>query len=317
VSEDSEPAEAPPASASPDDAPGEASAREPEWPREKIDWLGELRGLALMLLAVLAFHSLIAKPFYIPSISMMPNLLVGDRLVVSKYPYGWNWSSVSFHLLPRGSWRLFGRTPEYGDIVIVVPKNRKEDLIKRVVALPGDRIAVVNGQIILNGKPVPQSVEPPVQIPVDDQLTCPSGWGDQYCYTEFAQYRTRLPSGREVYELPTLRETLPNGATYRVIDHVDQELDHFAQVRVPAGHVFLMGDNRDHSADSRAPLAGNGLGGPVPLSNIGGRAEFVTFSLDGSQTWNPLTWWSALRKDRAWSTLRPRIDTPIGTTGKQ
>ena len=125
----------------------------------------EIRGLALMLLAVLAFHSLIAKPFYIPSISMMPNLLVGDRLVVSKYPYGWNWSSVSFHLFPRGDWHVMSGVPDYGDIVIVVPRNRKEDLIKRVVARPGDRIAVVHGQIVLNGRPVPQQVEPPVPVP--------------------------------------------------------------------------------------------------------------------------------------------------------
>jgi len=78
-----------------------------------VDWWSELRGLALMLLAVLGFHSFIAKPFYIPSISMMPGLLVGDRLIVSKYPYGWNWSSVSFHLAPRGTWRLlaFQSTP--------------------------------------------------------------------------------------------------------------------------------------------------------------------------------------------------------------
>ena len=119
--------------------------------KDKVDWLGELRGLVWMLLAVLAFHSFIAKPFYIPSISMMPNLLVGDRLVVSKFPFGWNWASASFHVLPRGVWRVLPGTPQYGDIVIVVPKNRTDDLIKRVVALPGDRIAVVGGQIILNG----------------------------------------------------------------------------------------------------------------------------------------------------------------------
>jgi signal peptidase I len=270
--------------------------------REKIDWLSELRGLALMLLAVLAFHSFVAKPFYIPSISMMPSLLVGDRLVVSKYPYGWNWSSFSFHLFPRGDWRLLGRTPEYGDIVIVVPKDRKEDLIKRVVALPGDRIAVVNGQIILNGKPVPQAVEPAVRIPVDDQLACQNGIDEGPCYDAFARYRTRLPSGRVVYELPTLRETLPNGVSYLVIDHEDQRLDHMPEIRVPPGHVFLMGDNRDHSADSRDPL---GLDGPVPLSDVGGRAEFITFSLNGSQSWNPLSWWGALRGERAWTTLRP------------
>jgi signal peptidase I len=219
--------------------------------------------------------------------------------VVSKYPYGWNWSSVSFHVLPRGAWRLLGATPEYGDIVIVVPKNRKEDLIKRVVALPGDRIAVVNGQIVLNGRPVPQAVEPPVEVPVDANQPCED--------STFPGLRVRLPSGRAVCELPTLRETLPNGATYRVIDHLDQTLDHMAEIRVPAGHVFLMGDNRDHSADSRAPFWENGLGGPVPLSDVGGRAEFVTFSLDGSESWNPLGWWRALRGERAWQSLRPPI----------
>jgi signal peptidase I len=268
--------------------------------RAKVDWLAELRGLAAMLLAVLAFHSLIAKPFYIPSISMMPNLLVGDRLVVSKYPYGWNWSSASFHLLPRGTWRVLGRTPEYGDIVIVVPKNRREDLIKRVVALPGDRIAVVNGQIVLNGRPVPQAIESPTELPVDPNQPCDE--------MTFPGLRLRKPSGEEYCELPTMRETLPNGATYRIIDHIDQPLDHMAEILVPPGHVFLMGDDRDHSADSRAPTEENGLGGPVPLYNIGGRAEFITFSLNGSESWNPLSWWGALRGRRAWTTLRPGIE---------
>ena len=270
---------------------------------EKINWFAELRGLGLMLLAVLVFHSVVAKPFYIPSTSMMPNLLVGDRLVVSKYPYGWNWSSVSFHLLPRSDWRIWGEVPEYGDIVIPVHPERDEDYIKRVVALPGDTIAVVNGQIVLNGVPVPTEVEPPLPLSVDDFHIC----GGTPCLSDFEEYRTTLPGGEEVYELPVYRETLPNGATYLVIDDDPQgPLDNMSEITVPADHVFVMGDNRDHSADSRAQDS-LGLMGPVPLHNIGGRAEFITFSLDGSTTLNPVSWWTSLRDGRAWTTLRPPI----------
>ncbi|MDE2434943.1 MAG: signal peptidase I [Sphingomonadales bacterium] len=275
--------------------------------KPRVDWFAELRGLVLMLMAVLAFHSLIAKPFYIPSISMMPNLLVGDRLVVSKFPYGWNWASASFHVVPRSDKRLLPGTPQYGDIVIVVPRNRTDDLIKRVVALPGDRIAVVNGQIVLNGKPVPQQVVPQVQIPADPELTCTDrGPNPYYCYDEFQSYHTRLPSGREVIEPPTLQETLPNGATYLIIrDDSANPANNYPETVVPAGHVFLMGDNRDHSADSRFGLESEGLGGPVPLSDVGGRAEFITFSLNGSESLNPLSWWGALRNGRSWTSLRP------------
>jgi len=274
--------------------------REPK--REKVNWLAELRGLALMLLAVLAFHSLVAKPFYIPSTSMVPNLMVGDRLVVSKYPYGWSWVSASFHVLPRSDWRVWPATPQYGDIVIAVPPTHDEDYIKRVIGLPGDRIAVVNGQVILNGKPVPQKVEPDLRIPVDAQ-TCDG----RPCLEYFDSYRTRLPNGKDVYEVPVLRETLPNGATYLVIDHENQPLDNYPETVVPPDHVFLMGDNRDHSADSRAPAFESGLDGPVPLANVGGRAEFITFSLDGTTTLIPATWLSSLRTSRAWTTLRPAI----------
>lgn len=269
--------------------------------KEKIDWGAELRGLAVMLLAVLAFHTFIAKPFYIPSASMVPNLMVGDRLVVSKWPYGWSWVSASFHLLPRADWRVKPATPEYGDIVIAVPPDRAEDYIKRVVALPGDRIAVVGGQIILNGEPVPRDVEPPVRIPAENQNLCDG----MECMRVFEPYRVRLEDGSEVFEPPTYRETLPNGASYLIIDHENQALDNMAELTVPDGHVFLMGDNRDHSADSRAELWSRGLGGPVPLSSVGGRAEFITFSLDGRASLNPLSWIPSLRGDRAWLSLRP------------
>ncbi len=280
---------------------------------EKVNWLAELRGLALMLLAVLVFHTFVAKPFYIPSPSMMPSLLEGDRLVVSKYPYGWSWVSASFHVLPRGETRIWPATPEYGDIVVPVPPHHDVDYIKRVVGLPGDRLAVVDGQIILNGVPVPQKVEPAIQIPTDPNNTC-----DEFSYPGMA---VTLQSGKQVCEMPTYRETLPNGATYLIIDHRSQELDNYPEITIPEGHVFLMGDNRDHSSDSRADAAPpgapvpTGLGGPVPLKNIGGRAEFITFSLDGTTSWNPISWWTSLRGDRAWTTLRPAKVKVAGEPG--
>lgn len=266
-------------------------------PQDGVNWWHELRGLALMILAVLGFHTLLAKPFYIPSDSMMPGLVKGDRLIVSKYPYGWNWSSVSFHLFGRGDWRIGAATPEYGDIVIVQPPGGGTDYIKRVVALPGDRIAVINGQIVLNGRPVSQEVDVPVELAVDPNNPCsPDLYGGM---------RSRNQAGDLVCRMPTYRETMPNGATYRIVDHLRQPLDNFGEIDVPAGHVFLMGDNRDHSADSRAPEFERGLGGAVPLHDVGGRAEFITFSLDGTFGWNPLSWFGAFRADRAWTSLRP------------
>jgi len=269
--------------------------------KEKINWTAELRGLALMLLAVLAFHSLVAKPFYIPSTSMMPALHVGDRLIVSKFPYGWSWASASFHLLPRGVWRVWPDTPEYGDIVIPVHPVRDEDYIKRVVGLPGDRIAVEDGIIVLNGERVKREDAPNIRIPFEPELLCDGA----PCLRAFAAYLMREADGSQYYEVPAQRETMPNGASFLVIDHLEnQPLDNLAEMEVPAGHVFVMGDNRDHSADSRELFSPRGLLGPVPMENLGGRAEFITFSLDGSASWNPLSWWSALRGERAWSSLR-------------
>ncbi len=261
----------------------------------------EAKGLFWVLLAVLAFHSFIAKPFYIPSESMMPGLLTGDRLVVTKYPYGWSWVSPSFHILPHWQGRLLGQLPERGDVVIVTPPGGSEDYIKRVIGLPGDTIEMRNGRLILNGQAVKAQVRPSILVPVDPNAPCTSGhfFHDRMVQTDQGAY----------CRLPIVRETLPNGVTYDTINDYDgSDGDNYGPERVPADHVFLMGDNRDHSADSRFKLGppNNGLGGPVPWENIGGRAEFITFSLDGTTQYaNPLTWVPAFRGGRAGTSLRP------------
>ena len=260
----------------------------------------EVRGLAWVLLAVLAFHSFIAKPFYIPSESMMPGLLTGDRLVVTKYPYGWSWVSPSFHIIPPTSGRIFGHMPDRGDIVIVTPPGTRTDYIKRVIGVPGDVVRMVDGQLYINGQAVKRQTEAPRLFPVDVNSPCGSDH-DPALY----DYRVKGADGKMFCKVPVVRETLPSGRTYETVELGRSAEDDFGPVTVPAGHVWLMGDNRDDSADSRVPEWQGGLGGPVPWENIGGRAEFITFSLDGSTVWyNPLTWFKALRPGRAGKSLR-------------
>ena len=259
----------------------------------------EIKGLLWVLVAVLAFHSFVAKPFYIPSESMMPVLLKGDRLVVSKYPYGWSWVSPSFHILPHWHGRLLGKMPARGDIVIVTPPDSSEDYIKRVIGLPGDTVEIRGGRLVLNGEMVKWERRPQAMVPVDANVPCG---------IEFSGHLVQEADGKSYCRLPIVRETLPGGVTYDTVDLGRSAGDDYGPIRVPAGHVFLMGDNRDRSADSRFPAGApeNGLGGPVPWENIGGRAEFVTFSLDGTtQIFNPVSWFQALRGGRAGGSLRP------------
>ncbi|RJF93556.1 signal peptidase I [Sphingomonas cavernae] len=267
--------------------------------KKGTDWWAELRAILWLVLAVLGFHSLIAKPFYIPSESMVPALLTGDRLVVSKYPYGWSFVSASFHILPQFPGRLFGRLPERGDVVIVSPPGVRTDYIKRVIGLPGDRLEVRSGIVILNGVPVKRTPAGNARIPVDANMQCK---GDEYP----GALRSSA-DGSAYCELPAFRETLPGGRSYTVLDTGYSNGDDFPATTIPEDHVFVMGDNRDHSADSRFPVAGLGLGGPVPWENIGGRAEFITFSLDGSSKWwNPISWFTAMRGGRAFTSLHPQ-----------
>jgi signal peptidase I len=260
----------------------------------------EIKGLLWVLLAVLAFHSFIAKPFYIPSESMMPGLLTGDRLVVSKFPYGWSWVSPSFHVFPPMQGRLLGKMPKRGDIVIVTPPGQRSDYIKRVIGLPGDTLRMVDGQLYIDGRPVKRVTEAPDMIPIDVNSPCGSST-DPALY----DFRVQGPDGKMYCRVPVVRETLPNGRTYETVELGRSSEDNFGPVTIPAGHVWLMGDNRDDSADSRVPEWQGGLGGPVPWENLGGRAEFITFSLNGDTVWwNPLTWIEALRHGRAGRSLR-------------
>ena len=262
----------------------------------------EIRGLLWVLLAVLLFHSFVAKPFYIPSESMMPALLKGDRLVVTKYPYGWSWVSPSFHIFPHWDGRLLGKMPERGDIVIVTPPGQSDDYIKRVIGLPGDTIEVRDGRLVINGTPITSERRPPAMVSVDANVPCG---------IEFSGFQVQQADGKLYCRLPIVRETLPNGVTYDTIDLGEGAGDNYGPITVPADHLFLMGDNRDRSADSRFSLGPpeNGLGGPVPWENIGGRAEFITFSLDGSAQWlDPISWFESLRSGRAGTSLRGQKD---------
>ena len=291
--------------------------------KKKTDWWGEIKGIFWLVLIVLGFHSFVAKPFYIPSESMLPGLRIGDRLVVSKFSYGWSFVSPTIPnpvaifksvvlRQPEDSWsvalpfvhgRLFGSLPERGDVVIVTPPGTRNDYIKRVIGLPGDTLAVRGGTVILNGKPITRGPVHYVDLPVDTNSPCSD--------SEYYDARRPAPADANgnagyVCHLPIVTETLPNGRHYDTVDlEPDSPGDNFATVKIPADHVFLMGDNRDRSADSRFPLAQLGLGGPVPYENLGGRAEFLTFSLDGDASWNPLTWWGSLRSGRAGLSLHP------------
>jgi signal peptidase I len=265
----------------------------------KTSWARTLLGWGFLLFGVFAFQTVAAKPFYIPSSSMMPALLEGDRLVVSKYPYGWSRASLTIHGSEIAPGRILGRNPERGDIVTVVRRGDGEDLIKRVIGLPGDTIEVRDGLLAINGVEVPRVAMGSARLRVDANVTCDD--------PRLARFR-RLEDGVLWCAIPMFRETLPNGATYDTLDlgrHASPADDYGPRV-VPEGHVFLMGDNRDMSADSRYPLDQLGLGGPVPLETISGRAEFITYSLDGSGKWiDPGTWLYAVRGARTATSLRP------------
>jgi signal peptidase I len=244
-----------------------------------------------LTLAILAWglRSFIAQPFYIPSGSMQPTLYVGDYLIVAKWPYGYSRYSFPFGL-PAFHGRILKGLPERGDVVVFRHPTEDSDLIKRVIGLPGDSVEVREGVLILNGRPVPRQPLAPYKLPISDNMPCK--------VVPPATPSVIQRGGQSFCVFPAYRETLPGGRTYAVLDQAATAADDFGPVKVPAGHVFLMGDNRDDSLDSRYAAAEGGIA-MVPIDNLIGRAAFTFWSTDGSASWvKPWTWFTALRASR-------------------
>lgn len=249
--------------------------------------------LIKLVLAVAIFRSFIFSPFNIPSESMLPRLMNGDYLLAAKWPYGFSRYSLPFSL-PLIPGRILANQPERGDVVIFkAPPGNDVDYIKRVIGLPGDTVEMRGGQVFLNGKPVPKVRVADFELPVTPNTHCVD--------PRFAVTRA---DGAPVCHYPQFEETLPNGKKYRVLDLSLTEQDDYPATVVPQGDMFLMGDNRDNSMDSRFPAVEGGGIGLVPQGNLVGRATIMMFSTDGSVEWlKPWTWFTAARWNRIGGTF--------------
>jgi signal peptidase I len=258
---------------------------------DKKESFGSLARFVLIVAIIAwAFRSFVVAPFSIPSGSMLPTLYIGDYLAVAKWPYGFSRYSFPFGFPPFAD-RILGHLPERGDVVVFRHPSEDEDLIKRVIGLPGDTVAVRAGRLFLNGQPVLRQALPAAKVAVS--VNSP-------CRTVPPAAPAIAAAGGHVYCLyRAYRETLVGGPSYTVLDQLDAgPADDFPATRVPAGHVFLMGDNRDDSLDSRFPPYQGGIG-MVPTEQLIGRALVTFWSTDGTAAWfEPWTWFSALRSER-------------------
>ena len=222
------------------------------------------------LLLALFIRTFLYQPFNIPSGSMKSTLLIGDYLFVSKFSYGWSKYSLPYAAIPF-SGRILGSEPKRGDVAVFkLPRDNETDYIKRVIGLPGDRIQVKRGLLHINGAAV--TVEP---------------------LEPFAE-RGRFGQTKR---LAAFKETLPNGVTHTILRETDEGYqNNTPEFVVPAGHYFMMGDNRDNSQDSRWL----DMVGYVPAENLIGEAKVIFFSIEeGATPWAFWTWpweirWSRL-----------------------
>ena len=221
------------------------------------------------------FRTLFFQPFWIPSGSMKDTLLIGDFLFVNKMVYGYSRYSCPFALCPF-SGRILGREPERGDVIVFRHPVNGQDFIKRLIGLPGDRVQVTDGQVILNGAPVPQE-------PANDFTETFAPQGSARVTPQCSDRRGNVcVKQRSV-------ETLPGGnGPYSVLNIRNQSSDNTGVYIVPDGHYFFMGDNRDNSTDSRVPQP-RGVGF-VPFENLIGRADRVMLSSAGRSMFFFWTW---------------------------
>jgi len=237
---------------------------------KKSGGLGEtINVIVQALILALIIRTLLFQPFSIPSGSMRPTLLEGDYLFVTKWAYGYSRHSLPFSP-PLFEGRIWGSEPERGDVAVFkFPPNPSMDYIKRVIGLPGDRVQMRDGQLFINGEPVQREKIGQIDDPDITEVSQPV----------------------DVY-----RETLPNGVSYDTLDLTPNSIsDDTREFTVPEGHYFMMGDNRDNSADSR-------VFGFVPAENLVGRANIIFFSIaDGASPLEVWKWPTAMRPSRIFS----------------
>ncbi|MDE2791957.1 MAG: signal peptidase I [Paracoccaceae bacterium] len=272
----------------------EKSIRSTEKPNS--GWFGDsIRTIIYALLIAGVIRTLFFQPFWIPSGSMKSTLLIGDFLFVNKMSYGYSWASCpqirtfNFCGFAR-EWdgRILGSEPERGDIIVFKHPVNGADYIKRLIGLPGDRVQMKDGRLLIDGVEVPQEPDGVFeeilerQGPVGNMPRC--------------RNRPVAPGG--VCEKDRYQETLPNGVRHAVLDIESGFSDNTPAYTVPDGHYLFIGDNRDNSQDGRFPQSMGGVGF-VPFGNLVGRADRVVFSSSGSWIINVLAW----RKDRYFKRL--------------
>jgi len=250
-------------------------------PLSNADWLVGLwravrEPLVVAALTVLS-TSAIAAPFYVPSGSMEPTLAIGDAIVASKFDYGYSRYSMPFSMGPASDTRLMERLPARGDVVVFhLPRDPGVVYVKRVIGLPGDRIQMRQGLLYINGKATLLKAMGRGHVEMEDGGA--------------------LPAERFI-------ETLPGGVAHAIYKLAwNTPLDNTGEFVVPAGHLFMMGDNRDNSLDSRVPEAQGGVGF-VPMENLVGKAKIVVGSYDYRNAKQFWTWPAELRLSRFLSVI--------------